>query len=251
MGENFYFEKIRKPAVAGSFYPVDKKTLEEKLDLFLKIQKKLKIEGKPRILIVPPAGIDYSGQTAAWGFVQIEGEDFEKVILLGASHQHWFSYGALDEVCFWQTPLGKAAVDGKFVSFLVDGEKIVKDSFPFAGEHCLEMELVFFQKVLKNFKIIPVLVSEVDESLAYYLAKKLSNNFDEKTLLVVSSDLSHYPPYNLAKIADGQTIEGILTGKKKVFVEKIGQVESKGYFDLETAACGQKAIGWVFWWHKI
>lgn len=123
MGENFYFEKMRKPVVAGSFYPADKKTLEEKLDLFFKNTKKLKIEGKPRILIVPHAGIDYSGQTAAWGFVQIEGEDFEKVILLGASHQHWFLYGALDEVRFWQTPLGKVVVDGKFVSCFVDGEK--------------------------------------------------------------------------------------------------------------------------------
>lgn len=118
----------------------------------------------------------------------------------------------------------------------------MKDSFPFAGEHCLEMELVFLEKVLKNFKIIPVLVSEVDESLAYYLAKKLSDNFDEKTLLVVSFDLSHYPPYTIAKIADDETIEGILTGKRKDFIEKINQVESKGYFGLETAACGQKAI---------
>lgn len=213
------------------------------IDGLLKNTKKIPLGGKPRILIVPHAGIDYSGPTAAWGFKQIEDGDYQRIILLGASHHFWFSHVAVDENDFWETPLGKVEVDRDIIASIADGEKIKIDGSPFIPEHCLELELIFLQKVLKNFKIVPILVSEVEENLNDYLAQKIAGNFDEKTLLVVSSDLSHYPPYSLAKEADKKTIEGILTGERKKFEKEAIEVESSGYPNLETAACGQKAIG--------
>lgn len=234
---------IRKPAVSGSFYPAKKEELEHAIDDFLRNTKKIGLKGIPRILIAPHAGIIYSGLTASWGFKQIEGEKYQRVILLGASHTSWFSYVAVDESDFWETPLGKVEVDRDFITLIADEKKIKIDENPFIREHCLEVELIFLQKVLKDFKIIPILVSEIDDNLSNYLAQKIAENFDEKTLLVISSDLSHYPPYELAKKADKKIIEGVLTGKKEEFEKKVKEVESAGFLRLETSACGQKAIG--------
>jgi AmmeMemoRadiSam system protein B/AmmeMemoRadiSam system protein A len=235
-------KKIRYPAVAGSFYPFEKEKLEKEISSYLNKAKRINLSGKLRILIVPHAGIIYSGQTAAWGFKQLQKENFKRIILLGASHTSWFSYVAVDDNDFWLTPLGKVAIDKKFIFQIVDEEKIVIDERPFVKEHCLEVELIFLQKVLTDFKIVPILVSEVNENLENFLAQKIADNFDDDTLLVVSSDLSHYPSNNDAKIADKKTIEAILTGKKDEFEKAILEVEKKGFFNLQTAACGQKAI---------
>ena len=84
---------------------------------------------------------------------------------MGASHTSWFSYAAVDDSDFWVTPLGQVALDKDFIDFLTDGKYIVKDKHPFINEHCLEMELIFLQKVLTDFKIVPILLSETDSFL--------------------------------------------------------------------------------------
>lgn len=233
---------LRQPAVAGSFYPADKKLLNQQLDGFLQKAQKVKIAGKRRILIVPHAGIVYSGQVAGWGFKQIEKAGFKRVILLGPSHQAWFNHAAVDSSGLWQTPLGKVAIDEDFANRLIDEKQILADKTPFTFEHSLEVELIFLQKVLPDFTIVPILVSNPSNQLIDSLAEKLAQNFDDQTLLVVSSDLSHYPPYETANQADKETINGILSGKKETFEETIKTVEGKNYPGLETAACGQKAI---------
>jgi AmmeMemoRadiSam system protein B/AmmeMemoRadiSam system protein A len=234
---------IRQPAVAGSFYPADKKELDQQLTVFFKKTEAVKISGKPRILIVPHAGIVYSGQVAVWGFKQIEGRDFKRIILLGGSHQAWFDHVAVDASGFWQTPLGKVEIDEDFTISLIDEDKkIMTDSSPFSAEHSLEIELIFLQKILKNFTIVPILVSNPSDQLIDNLAQKIADNFDEQTLLVVSTDLSHYPTYEAANLADEETINGILSGNKETFVKTIKTVENKNYPGLETAACGHKAI---------
>lgn len=235
-------QKIRKPAVAGSFYPGNKEELNTQLNNFFKKTKTVKIEGQPRILIVPHAGIIYSGEVAAWGFKQIEEKNFSRIILLGASHTTWFNHAAIDNNHFWQTPLGKIALDLDFINNLIDHKKIIPDPSPFVDEHSLEIELIFLQKVLKNFKIVPILISEISEELISVLSQKLAENFDNQTLLVVSTDLSHYPTYEVAVRADESTIKGILSGKKEIFEKTIQEVENAGYPGLETAACGQKAV---------
>jgi AmmeMemoRadiSam system protein B/AmmeMemoRadiSam system protein A len=234
---------IRQPAVAGSFYPANKQELDQQLTDFFKKTQTVEISGKSRILIVPHAGIVYSGEVAAWGFKQIEGKNFKRIILLGASHQAWFDHVAVDASGFWQTPLGKVEVDEDFTSSLIDEDKkILSDSSPFSAEHSLEIELIFLQKILKNFTIAPILVSNPSDQLIDYLAQKIADNFDDQTLLVVSSDLSHYPTYDTANLADEETIGGILSGNKETFVKTIKTVENKNYPGLETAACGHEAI---------
>lgn len=232
---------IRQPSVAGSFYPLNKEELLRAIESFLKNTKKIDLKDKPKILIVPHAGIIYSGQTAAWGFKQVENEDYQKIILIGASHYFWFDYAAISSVNFWQTPLGKVSVDRQTAEKLID-KKIIFDDNPHQKEHSLEVELIFLQKVLTDFKIIPILLGEINEELIKNLAEKINQIFDEKTLVVISTDLSHYPPAEIAVKVDDQTIRAILSGKRTEFEKKIKEIESAGYFRLETAICGFQAV---------
>jgi len=234
---------VRKPAVAGSFYPSDKNQLNHQLERFLQQTKTISLSGQLKILVVPHAGIVYSGQTAAWGFKQIENKDYQKIILLGASHIAWFDQAAVFNHGVWMTPLGEVAIDEQLASQIVDDkEKIAADLRPHQMEHDLEVEVIFLQKVLVGFKIVPILVSSPSDRLINHLAKKIGENLDEKTLLIISSDLSHYPGYRLANQVDNKTITSILTGKKQLFENTVKSLEEKNYPGLETVACGYQAI---------
>jgi len=245
---------LREPAVAGSFYPDNPQELDELINNFLNqsktsqekaiSQKKTtSSEEKLQTLIVPHAGLNYSGQTAAAGFKQIQGKNYSRIILLGASHRFSFNHAAVFNQGSWQTPLGQTKIDEDLAKKLIDEKKkIIPDLKNHQEEHSLEVELVFLQKVLADFQIVPILLSQADDQLINDLAAKISENLDEKTLLVVSSDLSHYPPYQIANETDKQIIEAILSNKQEDFKRTVNQIESQNYPQLETAACAKKAI---------
>lgn len=234
---------VRKAAVAGSFYPADPKELETKVTSLISYGEPIEVKGKLRILIVPHAGIDFSGGVAGWGFKQIEGKDYQQIILLGASHKAFFDHAAVYSSGSWETPLGKVEIDEDLAKAILDKDKkIISDSKVHKEEHSLEIELIFLQKALSNFKIIPILVSQPQDELIDSLAQQISSVFDEKTLLIISSDLSHYPSWEIANLVDSQTIEAILTGKKENLEKTVLNIESKHYPNLETAACGYQPL---------
>lgn len=235
--------QVRQAAVAGSFYPSSTSELDTKISDFLSKSEKISASGKLRILIVPHAGIEYSGGVAAAGFKQLEGGDYTKVIILGASHRSWFDHAAVYAKGSWETPLGKIAIDEELTSSIIDKEKkILADTVPHGDEHSLEIELIFLQRVLKNFEIVPILVSNPSEQLIDTLAKKISDNFTDDTLLIVSSDLSHYPDWKTANVVDDKTVKSILSGKKDTFEATIKNIENQSYQNLDTAACGFQAL---------
>lgn len=234
---------IRQPAVAGSFYPANTAELDKEITTLINQSKKIGTTGKIKVLIVPHAGIIFSGPTAAAGFKQIENKNYKKIILLGASHQAWFDYAAIFDKGIWETPLGKIEINNNLAKTIINQEQnIITGYSPHMTEHSLEVELIFLQKVLKNFKILPILISQTSDELIDNLAKKISQNFDDQTLLVISTDLSHYPSYEIANEVDGKTISAILSGSPEKFNQTIAAVESAGYPGLETAACGHEAL---------
>lgn len=234
---------IRKAAVAGSFYPAAPDTLNSTLDNFLNKTNVLSDSGKLRILIVPHAGIEYSGLTAAWGFKQIAGQEYKRVILLGVSHHYAFDHAAVYAGGAWETPLGTVPVDEGLADAVIDeNEKIINDTKPHADEHALEMELLFLQKMLKDFRILPILVSNPSDKLIETLSGKIADNFDDSTLFVVSSDLSHYPAWQDANEADQKTIDAIVSGQEDQLENAVTENESKNYPNLQTSACGFQAL---------
>jgi AmmeMemoRadiSam system protein B/AmmeMemoRadiSam system protein A len=236
-------KEVRQPAAAGQFYPQNPNELNNQLDILLSKAEKLNAQGRLRILIVPHAGITYSGETAAWGFKQLEGSSYSRVILLGPSHKTAFAHAAIYPDGAWETPLGTVEIDDSAASMLLSKEQsIIADKAPHAEEHSLEVELIFLQKILKGFKIIPILVGQPSDTLIENLAQKINYLFDDKTLLVISTDLSHYPSWETANEVDRKTIEAILSGNKEVFENTIKDLESQNYPNLSTCACGYQSL---------
>ncbi len=232
----------RRPAVAGSFYPAEQRELSNFIDDFLK-KAPLLAKGNLKILLVPHAGMEYSGPVAAAGFKQIQGQNYSKVIILGASHQVSFDYAAVYDRGSWETPLGEVSINQDLAQKILDPKSgIMAETKVHAEEHSLEIELPFLQKTLAGFQIVPILLGQVREETLTALTKKIAENLDEQTLLIVSSDLSHYPSAEIAEKTDKETLKAILTGKEKVFNQTLEKISQEGYPGLVTSACGAEAI---------
>ena len=215
---------IRKPAVAGKFYPKDKKELEGKIENFLSFAKVVEVE-KPRVAIVPHAGYVFSGRTAASVYKVLENFDYEIVFLLGPAHYFPLEKPITSSFSFWETSLGKVEVDKSPNEFL----KLKIEDRPFLPEHSLEVQLPFLQFVYrhKNLRIFPIHINEYDESFAEKLLDLVEKDYYD-ALFLISSDLSHYFPEEEAVHIDKSSI--------KIMLEK----DLSRAFEID--ACGQAAI---------
>ena len=235
-------EKIRFPAVAGQFYPGEEGELNQIIDEFLKNAKVPEIKDEIFGILVPHAGYVFSGPVAAHCYKTIQGKKFETVVLIGDSHYEYFDGVSVWEKGEWETPLGKVKVDEELAKEILNFSKrfFVKDS-AHLFEHSLEVQIPFLQRVLKNFKILPLIFGSEDEDWKD-LAKSILKLMEKRKILVVaSSDLSHYPPYEVAQEADKRTVEGILSSDPEKFKEKIETLK-KLFPDVDTFACAQDTI---------
>lgn len=234
---------IRKPVFASYFYPQKQKQLKNMLNFFWSKTKVLinKNKEKVKILIVPHAGYIYSGQTASWGFKQIEKQNFKNVIILGCSHHLYFKNIALDPSRAWRTPLGKVNLNQNLNQKLLKEKNFFYFNFlAHKKEHSLEVQIPFLQMALKNFTIVPLLMGEIEKTNLKIIAEKLAGFVNRKTLFLISSDLSHYPDYRTATEVDKETIKAIMSGSLKNFEETLKKNSLKE--GVETCACADKAI---------
>ncbi|OGV97238.1 AmmeMemoRadiSam system protein B [Microgenomates group bacterium RBG_16_45_19] len=232
---------VRPPAVAGIFYPDSKEQLSQLLKPWL-------VESRPRgprpvMLVAPHAGIIYSGQVAGSAYQQLIGQRYRRVMILGVSHQANLPYAVVDDHIVWETPLGPVATDKKLVNLILVNQLIRKEGQPHLDEHSLEMQLIFLQQVLgSSFTICPILLGQINLTTGRFIGQKLATALDQDTLLVISSDLAHYPPAEVAVKTDNQVIEAFIQGIAESFLDRVRQVEEAGYPGLVTAACGAKAM---------
>lgn len=240
-------KNIRQPAVAGQFYPVDEGELREMVNEYLKDIKiplrSLYTKGV-RAVIVPHAGYVFSGSVAAHAYKQIEGMDFKRVILISNSHTSFFKGVAVDDHDIWRTPLGEIEVDKNFINQLVKESKTIKiNAEPHLSDHNLEVQLPFLQIVLKKkFKIVPIEMGSSDSDDYKKLANVLAKNLEEDDLVIISSDLSHYPSYENAERIDKETLNKIASGNIGDLENYIKRVEEENIFNEQTLACGIDAI---------
>src|SRR3989339_422836 len=223
----------RKPAVAGTFYPANQVELKKSVDSFLAQNKKTIPEGKMlKALIVPHAGYVYSGAVAAAGFSLLEGKEYSNILLLGPTHYVAFNGAAIATEDF-ETPLGLIKV-GKTKKWIDD--RLIKDlKLTHLNEHCLEVQLPFLQQVLKEFKLYALLLGEIK---AEELAEKIVKYLDDDTLIIVSSDLSHYLSYDAAIKKDQATINHILN------FNFFGEIEACGNKPIRVLMHLAKKLGW-------
>jgi len=244
-------EKVRPAAKAGSWYPADPGALRKMLGKFLDAAPNAELPGEPVAVIVPHAGYAYSGATAARGFKAVGGRKVARVILLGPSHYMAgrFTGAAVPRSTHFATPLGRVAVDAAACARLAETDGFIADDRPHAPEHCLEIELPLMQMTLKGARIVPVLLGSMNADLARRIAGELTPLMDKRTLIVVSTDFTHYGPnYGYvpfkddedgsvrAKLAalDGMAIDRILA------VDPIGFVETCA--DTRATICGRWAV---------
>ncbi|MCF8110671.1 MAG: AmmeMemoRadiSam system protein B [Desulfobacteraceae bacterium] len=204
-------EDVRKPVAAGRFYPDDPGRLEQMItELTEKAKKNTSetLEKRPvRAVVMPHAGYVYSGLTAAHAANVLKGKNFSKIIILAPDHRVGFSGGAISDACSYQTPLGKVAVhpDAGMLSEQYEFFRAVPSSDE--SEHAVEVILPFLQTWLDDFKIIPIVLGKGLNTEA--CATALEKTIDSDTLVIVSTDLSHYLPYEKAVAKDKKTIKYI------------------------------------------
>ena len=206
--------ELREAIYAGSFYPAKKDKLLKMVKGFLskaKTAEEINYK-KIRAAIVPHAGYEFSGPVAAFAYNAMQEAKPEKIILIGPSHHAYFE-GAFTFKNDWVSPLGKVKVKPAKLPAMENDM-----------EHSLEVQLPFLQAVLKKFSLTPVIYGDISQEGLYSILKK------EKGFYLVSSDLSHYLPYEDASKEDKETINAILNLDEEM-LDKTGD------------ACGKTGIG--------
>jgi AmmeMemoRadiSam system protein B/AmmeMemoRadiSam system protein A len=201
-------QNIKEAEFAGSFYPGDKNELSSVIDGFFNDAKEVSLKGKLLGVISPHAGYIYSGSVAAYSYKNIKNEKIKTVILLGSSHRYGFRGVSIYPQGAFESPLGVLKVDAKLAKEFSSLEFVQYEEKYFSGEHSLEVQIPFIIKALgRRVKIVPVLFGEVNYQDLEQIGEKLSQISGKgKTLIIVSTDLSHYLPYSEAVEVDQQTI---------------------------------------------
>ncbi|MEW6171391.1 MAG: AmmeMemoRadiSam system protein B [Candidatus Omnitrophota bacterium] len=219
---------VRKPAVSGKFYSNDPLELRKQLGSFI---NKNKLENKINAIgcLVPHAGYIYSGEVAASVFSKIDLK--ENFIILGPNHT---GYGQLlsimTEGC-WETPLGKVQVNSDLAKeFLKNSVNLKEDFLAHKYEHSLEVQLPFLQYFKDNFKIIPIVVGIQDFSIYKKLGKEIAKvlkdlNLIKDTIIVASSDMTHYESDEIARSKDEVAIDAVLKLDEDLLYRKIRELD--------------------------
>ena len=199
--------RVKQPGVAGLFYPADRETCAAQVDACLKAALPASVDAK--VLVAPHAGYIYSGVVAGTAYATLRNRRgiIKRVVLLGPNHRVGFTGIALSTAERWATPLGEIPVDMETMARLRDLPGVMVADEPFAQEHSLEVHLPFLQAVLGAFILVPVLVGNADpESVARVLRECWGG---PETLIVVSSDLSHFHDHETATRMDGEAAQAI------------------------------------------
>ena len=192
-------ENVREPVVAGAFYPADPAELRRMVDGFLSAVP-TRDGPSPKAIIAPHAGYVYSGSIAASAYACVRPAGIRRVVLLGPAHRVWLNGVAASSASIWRTPLGDVPVEAPPGLPIIDAAH--------AEEHSLEVQLPFLQTVLGDFTLIPLVVGQAEkEEIAEILVSLWGG---PETLVVISSDLSHYENYETANRMDSTTSQAIV-----------------------------------------
>ncbi len=200
--------KVQAPAVAGYFYPADPDELRMDVRQFISTAEQ-QLSQPPKALIVPHAGYIYSGPVAGTGYAQLvtAANTVNRVVLLAPSHRVAFRGIAISSSDYFRTPLGDLEVDSDAISMIENLPQVHLLDEAFTQEHSLEVHLPFLQETLTDFKIVPLVVGDIDPTSVAEVIEILWGG--QETLIVISSDLSHYLDYKKAKTMDSATSTAI------------------------------------------
>lgn len=225
-------EKLRKSAIAGTWYPEFPTELRGQIENFLGRASSVDIPGRLTALIVPHAGYVFSGQVAANAYKLLERQKFETIVVIGPSHYARFQGVSVYDRGGFETPLGVAPLDEALISALEKRDsriRFVEDAH--SREHSVEIQIPFLQVAAPGFKLVPLVMGDQGFATCQWLAEAIADSIRGKSVLVVaSSDLSHFHAYEKARLMD------------RVVQDKVGAMDPEGLHACLTSgeceACG-------------
>lgn len=234
----------RLPVVSGIFYPNNPVELKQLIDQSFRDQnfgpnKMPPSKSKRRIygIVSPHAGYVYSGAVAANGFYEVSSMEFDNVVMIGPNHYGIGSGVAMMHNGTWETPLGQIEINPYLALEISKNSRIIDfDDFAHSRDHCLEVQIPFLQYIKKNeFKIVPIVLIMQDRETASEIGKSIAESTaNTNTLLIASSDFTHYESNNEAYRKDGELIKAILSLDISKFYAVLEE--------LVVSACGYGAI---------
>lgn len=234
-----FAQKIKEPNVSGQFYDADPGRLLKHINSFLSQAQVTPSDKNIQILISPHAGYVYSGPVAAYSYKAISQKSYKTVVIIAVSHYYGFDGAAVWPEGGFRTPLGVVEVDSDFANKLLAADpKFVSKPQAFEQEHSLEVQIPFLQAVLKDFKIVPVIMGQTSFATVQRLADVLDSLISarEDVLVVASSDMSHYHSGDVAKEMDQSTLKMIEQMDLQGFWEQcsLHQKEMCGFVPVTT-----------------
>ncbi len=210
-------QNVRQPGVAGGFYPADPKALTAMIDDLLAHASPPPINDPILAVVAPHAGYQFSGPVAAYTYAELKGRGFSRIVVIAPSHYEAFDFTSVFDGDAYATPLGTVPVDKAFAAQLVKMSPTIRFSSQGhtptlqGAEHAVEVELPWLQRVLGNFELVPIVMGdqsyESSRALGVALAKLIQGS--SNTLILASSDLSHYHPYDDAVKIDHKTLNAL------------------------------------------
>jgi AmmeMemoRadiSam system protein B/AmmeMemoRadiSam system protein A len=235
---------VRKPAVAGQFYPSDPQKLAGAVDCYL-ADAVTPFADRPIAIVSPHAGYIYSGQIAADAFKQASRHEYDVVVILGVNHT---TAGFRDVSIYpaggFETPLGVARIDEALAERLVAAdERFLFDERVHVREHSIEVQVPFVQMVFPGAKILPAVIGSADLDLCARFGEVLADAVEgRRALIVASCDLSHFPACEDAERVDRKTLDAMKGLDAETFRSKVAAQMGEGIRELGTCACGEAAV---------
>ena len=186
-------KNIRNAAVAGIFYPASADKLKNDIQFLLNSNKPDQEFNNVAGIISPHAGYFYSGNTAAYAFNVVKGKKYSTVIIISPSHREYFPGICIYDGDGYSTPLGIVQINKEMRKALTFENNLIFQGVKGHGdEHAVEVQIPFLQMVLKDFTIVPIIIGDQSKEYVFGLAEKLSTVMNDETLIIASSDLSHF-----------------------------------------------------------
>jgi AmmeMemoRadiSam system protein B/AmmeMemoRadiSam system protein A len=210
MAQNCEGKEYRASKHAGTWYPGTAEELGKMITAYLK-QARLKVRGEVFGLIAPHAGYIYSGPVAAFAYKQVEGRQFDNVIVIGPSHRHGFYGASVDMTAGRRTPFGTIDFDVELAKKIIaENKNITYEPAAHAAEHSVEIQMPFLQSVLEQFKAVEIVMGTQDYKTCEMLSQAITKaTKGRKILIVASSDLSHYHSQKKAEELDNVVVEAV------------------------------------------
>lgn len=247
-GEEPIKKNVRNAILAGKWYPGTQNALSKLIRNYLSNVKPVTLNGELKAIIVPHAGYIYSGQVAAHAYSLLQTRNFKRIIMIGPSHRIGFRGISVNLQSGYKTPLGIVPVDRDLGKKIINAdEKIQWIPRAHAFEHSLEIQVPFLQTVLSDFQIVPILMGQQDfntcSDLVRSLVKALGNM--DRTLVLASTDLSHFHDYRRAVELDHEFIKHIRKFNPEGLADSLssGKCEACGRGPVLTIMSAAKALG--------